>query len=566
MQFEERYANAFALLKEDSQSKPAVGEICSSYWTWLAESLGEIIRANGDTTAFIESNSDIINYGIAPQLVADAAATKAAIVDCDIESCRIKVHTVSMWLKDLLLKIRQGDKVEKLDRDYKTEDLKHRKLMNEIKETQDERRSKIENMYFKPTDPAKSLAELENTENMLLDNLRKKKEISKGVFLSAEQKREHVKQQVDLQKKLEFANSFINTLPNKDGSAEIKKMTKTIHDDLFVKAVDIETVLKKLKEELETVQKQSADMPLSEIENKITEELEYIRDITRLSAKRLAIDPFPFIRPEDKLLSLSALNKNLNQITEFDPQIFHNERVPLFGKPYVLLVPSTGNAIFDWKNNCIIMPTIAPGGNYMGSVSSGIIEYRLDVDEDKALLTSFNKMDEMKTVRSIIDLKAKLTKYYVIWMTSEYNGYRILSKEAKKWFEQEIGPSKNDIFTPLEFQSYIMTSMEFNKLFDEVTARIKEAEDAGKPAAPDDLWAASFLYYQQGKPEKSLPLLEEYVKARPEHLMGWYNLGFIAMKQMNRTVAREAFNTFCKMDTQSWWSKAVRDLMRNLGT
>jgi hypothetical protein len=48
--------------------------------------------------------------------------------------------------------------------------------------------------------------------------------------------------------------------------------------------------------------------------------------------------------------------------------------------------------------------------------------------------------------------------------------------------------------------------------------------------------------------------------------MGWYNLGFIAMKQMNRTLAKEAFNTFCKMDTQSWWSKAVRDLMRNLGS
>jgi len=565
MQFEEKYANALALLKEDSQSKQAIGEVCSSYWTWLAESLGEIIRANGDTTPFIEANSDIINFGIVPSLV-DAVAMRSTIVDCEMDSCRVQVRTISQWLQELLLKVRQGDKVEKLEREHKMEQLKHTKLMNEIKETQADRRSKIENMYFRPTDPAKQLTELENADSMLLDNLRKKKEISKGVFLSAEQKREHVKQQMDLQKKLEFANSFINTLPNKDGSAEVKKMTKTVHDDLFVKVVDSESALKKLKEELESVQKQSADMPLSEIENKITEELEYIRDLTRLSAKRLSIDPFPLIRPEDKLFSLSALNKNLNQITEFDPHIFHNERVPLFGRPYVLLVPATGNAIFDWKNNCIIMPTLAPGGNFMGSLATGIIEYRLDVDEDKALLTSFNKMEEMKAVRSIIELKAKLTKQYITWMTSEYNGYRILSKEAKKWFEQEIGPSKNDVFTPLEFQSYTMTSMEFNKLFDDVTARLKEAEETGAPAAPDDLWAASLLYYQQGKPEKALPLLEKYVEARPDHLMGWYNLGHIAMKQMNRTLARTAFNTFCKMDTQSWWSKAVRDHLRNLGT
>jgi tetratricopeptide (TPR) repeat protein len=563
MQFEERFANALGALKVDSQDRSAMNELCSPYWTWLAESLGKIICDNGDTKPFIDENVDLIDYGITS--LVDVSTVKPAISDCDISDCRIQVKTISQWLVDLLLKVRQGDKLDKLDREHKVQSLQHKKLQTEIKDLQAERRLKIENMYFRPTDPAKSLTELENTEKMQLDDIRKKKEISKGAFLTAEQKREHVRQQVELQKRLQFATTFVATLPSKEGSTEVKNMGKTL-EQLFIKLVEIESSMKKLADELEGLQKKTSEMHPSEIENRLTEEIEYVRDLVKLSAKRMGLEPFPLIRPEDKLFSLSVLAKNLNQITEFDPRIFKNDRVPLFGRPYVLLVPGTGNAIFDWKNNCIIMPTISPGGNFMGSLATGIIEYRLDVDEDKVMLTSYNQLPDLKTIRSIIQIKARLVKEYIIWMTSEYNGYRILSKESKNWFEYEIGPSKNEMFTPLEYQGYTMTSMEFNKLFDDIMERIKKAEEAGADPDPEDLWGGSLLHYQMGKPEKALPLIEQYMKVRPDHLMGWYNLGHVAMKQMNRTLAREAFNTFCKMDTQSWWSKVVRNHLRALGT
>jgi len=566
MEFKQQFASALKLLKEDPENKQPVAELSNSFWTWLAESLGEIIRENGDVNPFIDANVDLIDFGICPELV-DTAAVKAAVADCSMETCRIQVRTVSQWLKELMQKIRSGDKVEKLERDIKVEKLQHKKLLDEIGEIQRDRRSKIENMYFRPTDPAKSLAELENTEKLQLDSIRKKKDISKGAFLTVEQKREHMKQQLELQKKLDFAAAFINTLPNKDGSTEVKNLTKRI-EELFIKVVDVEAGLKKLTDELEIVQKKSSEMSTAEIETRVTEEIDYIRDLVKLSARRISIEPFPLARPEDKIFAMSMLLKSLNQITEFDPHIFHNDRVPLFGRPYVLLVPATGNAIYDWKNNCIILPTIPPGGNFMGSLATGIIEYRLDADEEKKILTSFNQLPDLKACRSIVQLKARLIKEYIIWMTSEYNGFRILSKESKNWFEHEIGPSKNDIFTPLEFQSYTMTGTEFNKLFDDITARLKEADESEGKIEPsaDDLWGGALLYYQQGKPEKACPLLEKLVQVQPQNAMAWYNLGFVAMKHMNKTLARTAFNAYCKMDTQSWWSKAARDQLRNLGT
>jgi len=566
MEFKEKFASALKTLKEDPENKQPVAEISTSFWAWLTDNLGEIIRENGDVNPFIDANTDLIDFGLCHELV-DIAAVKANIANASMEACRIKVQTMSEWLKELMQKIRSGDKVEKLEHEINIEKMHQKKLMDEISEIQSDRRAKIENMYFRPTDPAKSLAELENTEKMLLDDFRKKKEISKGAILSVEQKRDHAKQQIELKKKLEFAASFIATLPNKDGATEAKTLTKRI-EELFVKVVDVETGLKKLNKDLEEVQKKSSELSPAQIETAVSDKIMHIRDMVKLSARRMGIEPFPLVRPEDKTFAMSSLLASLNQITEFDPHIFHNDRVPFVGRPFVLLVPATGNAIFDFDTNSIILPIIVPGGNFMGSLATGIIEYRLDADEEKKILTSFNQLPDLKTCRSIVQLKARLTKEYIIWMTSEYNGYRILSKESKNWFEHEIGPSRNDIFTPLEFQGYTMTSMEFNKLFDDVTERLKEAEESEGKIQPtaDDLWAGALLLFQQGKADKACPLLEQLVKIQPDNKMAWYNLGFVAMKHMNRSLAREAFNTFCKMDTQSWWSKAARDQLRNLGT
>ena len=562
--FNEQFADSLELLKADSQDKKAVGTICSSYWSWLSDSLGALIRAKADIEPFLEENGDLINFGIHPNLV-DAAQIKAAIADCSTDSCRIEVRTAAQWLRELVRKTIEGEEQGHLQRDIDAVEAENRKVQSEIIRLRNDRRGRIMAMYSNAPEVGKSIDNLETVDDLLFESIKQKKAIAGGAFLSADQKREHVKHQIELQKKLDQSASYISMLPDKEGGpVEIKKIAKQM-EELFNKSAEIEMKLSRLSEKLVEVQKKQAKVPVSEIERKVTAEIDYMRDLTRLSARRLGLEAFPLIRAEDKVFSLSSLNKSLNQITEFDPHIFHNGRVPLFGRPYVLLMPGIGNGVFDYKNNCIILPVIAPGGNFMGSLSTGIIDYRLDADEDKTLLTSYNQLPDLKNVRSIIQLKANLTKDYITWMTSEYKGFRILSKEAKNWFEYEVGPSKNDIYTPLEFQSYVMSSMEFKKLLDGVEERLKAlGEDETGPA--DDLWAGAILYYQQGKNDKSCALLEKLVKIQPENLMAWYNLGFVAMKMMNRTLAKGAFEEFCKKDTQSWWSKVARDHLRTLAS
>jgi len=562
--FSETFAEPLKQLKANSEDKSAIGRISSSYWSWLSDSIGVLIRAKADITPFLEENSDLINFGIHPELV-DTAKTKAAIADGNTDSSRIKVQTATQWISELVQKIREGEEQGHLQRDIDTVEEDNRKVQSEIIRLRNDRRKRIMAMYSNAPEAVKSTDNLEAIDDLNFESIKQKRAISAGAFLSADQKREHVKQQLELQKKLDYANNYISMLPDREGGpVEMRKLMKQL-DELFSRSADIEIKLKKLYEKLQEVQKKQARVPVGEIELKVTDELDYMRDLTRLAAKRIGLDAFPLVQPEDKVFSLSSLNASLNQITEFDPHIFKNGRVPLFGRPYVLLMPGIGNGIFDYKNNCIILPVIAPQGNFMGSLATGIIDYRLDADEDKALLTSYNQLPDLKDVRSIITLKASLTKDYIMWMTFEYKGLRKLSKEAKNWFEYEVGPSKNDIYTPLEFQSYVMSSADFKKMLDGIEERLKElGEDQIGP--PDDLWAGALLYYQQGKNDKCCALLEKLVKVQPENLMAWYNLGFVAMKLMNRTLAKESFEEFCRKDTQSWWSKVARDHLRTLAS
>ncbi|MDR2728153.1 MAG: hypothetical protein LBB56_03405, partial [Chitinispirillales bacterium] len=435
--FSEQFAEPIGQLKADSQDKKASSAICSSYWSWLSASIGVLIRSKADITPFLEENSDLINFGIHPDLV-DAAKTKAAIANCNIDSCRIKVRTATQWISELVQKIREGEEQGRLQKDIEAVEDENRKVQTEIIRLRNERRKRIMVMYSNTPEASKSADNLETIDDLNFESIKQKKAISAGAFLSVDQKREHVKQQLELQKKLDYAASYISMLPDKEGGpSEMKKLVKQL-DEFFGRSAEIEIKLKKLYEKLQEVQKKQARVPVGEIELKVTDELDYMRDLTRLAAKRIGLEAFPLIRGEDKVFSLNSLNASLNQITEFDPYIFKNGRVPLFGRPYVLLMPGIGNGVFDYKNNCIVLPVIAPGGNFMGSLANGIIDYRLDADEDKALLTSYNQLPDLKNVRSIIALKASLTKDYITWMTSEYKGFRILSKEAKNWFEYEV--------------------------------------------------------------------------------------------------------------------------------
>ena len=197
----------------------------------------------------------------------------------------------------------------------------------------------------------------------------------------------------------------------------------------------------------------------------------------------------------------------------------------------------------------------------MTSIATAIIEYRLDVDIDKNLLTSYQKLPEQKGKRSLYALRSSLTKDYIKWMNSEYFGFKVLDKDIRDWFEHEIAPSKTDIFCPPQYQTFALSSEEFRDMLNETEKKVKEA--TSNPAE-EDLWKTCILQYQQGKFKESYKYINELLAIYPEHLFGYYNLGIIGMKIAHKQDAIKGFKEFMKRNPQSWWASIARDHIRRL--
>lgn len=556
MHFNERFLSSINKLKTDPLDQKAAFEIGAEYWFWLSDTLCSLFREKKNIGAFLKENSDLIDFGIHSSLVS-TNQTRLEICDCELSSSSVPVITVSQWITDLILRIRQGSEKLQLEKEIRLHEIQKHRLEGEVLNLQKKRRERIESAP--EVSNSKLEEKMETMDNLQFEIFRTKKDMVKGVFLTAQQRRDHHDREKQFEKDLKTAAVSFSSVADKEFVADVRKISKMI-EQLFSKIIESEIAIREKKAEIESLRKKTSVIHITEIENGIKREIDDLRSSVKLSAKRENLSDFPLVRPGDKFFSFKTLKSSLEQIMEFDPHIFRNSRVQLFGKPYVLLVPGRGSAVYDWKINCIILPLIAPGGNFMASLARGMIDYRLEVDESRMLLNSFNQLPDLKNVRSFAQQKSQLIRDYIIWMTSEFKGHRILSKTVKDWFEREIAPSQSEIWAPFEYQWYSLNSAEYKEKLASLAPRIEN------PSLSDieDLWAASILYYQKGDFSKSAELLSALVQKKPNHLMAWYNLGFISLKNLDPDQAKHAFGIFCSMNPQSWWARVAQNHMRNL--
>jgi tetratricopeptide (TPR) repeat protein len=163
-------------------------------------------------------------------------------------------------------------------------------------------------------------------------------------------------------------------------------------------------------------------------------------------------------------------------------------------------------------------------------------------------------------VKSLFQLKSKLSKDYITWMTSEYKGFRVLPSTVKKWFDHEIAPNRTEIFTPPHYQQFALSTADFKKMAEQTEKRLSDLEKASE----EDLWAGSIFNYQQGNNKRAIELLNALLRKNPEHAFAYFNLGQICIKDMRKQEAINAFAEFTRRKTQSWWTTLARDLMRQL--
>ena len=557
MKFNENATGILEKLRENPLDPGCARDARALYWNFLEEGIVECVRRKTDVQSFLAQNFDFVNYGMTSQVLGKPSVAGPAKAPEQTVVPPIRIFTMAEWLSDAYTKIMAGDKKEKLEMEIRQTGLQIKRTERDINALLRQRKDGIVAALLKTGAPADlspqlqaNLDTMEQADKLFRNNAKIKKTISKGAFLSVKDRRSYCDQEKEYGALAEHIEKFLSTLETREAIATIKHYSVQINESCG-KIIDCEDAIDKKRRDISDLAKKQMEISPLEVEAEFRKELEYVRDLVKLSANRLHCESCPVLRPEDKYFSMAELCSCLDRVIEFDPAIFNNSRVGIFGIPSVLFVPGGGNAVYDWKNNLIIVPMVPPAGGFMASIAFGMIEYRLDVDEDKQLLDSYNKLPRHKDVKSIFSLKNELTEDYITWMTSEYKGYKVLPKEIRKWFEHEIAPDKNEISMPLELRPFLLAGEAFTAACKNVEAGIKD----GLASGPENvLWQSGILNYQQGKFERSLEFFKAALAKNPGHIGALFNAGQTCMKLMRKQEAVDLFNEYYKRNPQSWWA------------
>ncbi len=562
MKFENNDLKAIKTYLDDPTDQLTICQLGSIYWSSVINNICEIIHNEENVDQFLDKENDFINAGIIDKILENSNDIRTSIKINTHSYNHLKIHDTTSWVKFIINKINAGDKKDLLKVDMINLQSQQEKIDNEIGSAFQNRKDYLLKIFSENLDKKmiSYINNLDSVDTLNFKNMHTKNDISKGAFLSIQKRRDLVLSINKFKQENAKRENFFSSIKSSDVQKKMRLYTNLLND-LFKKSINLDDVLEKKEEEIEETEKEQLSLSAIEVENRVQMELEYLRDLVKLSAKRLHMEGCSILRPQNKFFTKKDVCSCFDKILEFDPQIFNNNRVAIFNKPSVLIIPGEGNGLYDWKNNVFIIPMFPPAGNFMASVATAAIEYRLDVDEDKILIYSYQKLPEQKNIRSMIALREHLTKDYLKWMTSEYQGFKILNKNSRKWFEQEIAPSKNDIFTPPQYKPFSLSAKVFTNLLKTAQAAIKE-----KSPSPlkEDLWVAALLLYHQGKFHESFNYINELLTLYPEHIFGYYNLGIVGMKTHQKQDAIKGFSEFIKRNPQSWWASVAKDHMRRL--
>lgn len=394
-------------------------------------------------------------------------------------------------------------------------------------------------------------------DDMKYNILINQKQISTGKFLDVQVKRELADKIKEHGKLILAFKNLISELKNPSVEKEILSITDEI-EALIAEIVEIESKKRKKEEALNSLVNQTATLSPQEVEASINEVLDYFKGLMTLCGKRVKVEPFSVLSGKAKPVTAASLKKVITMIEEFDPKVFKNDRVKYLGLPKFVIIPGYGNSLYDWKNNAILVPTM-PYGRLDESLFSGVVEYKLDMDDDKMLLMSYNKIEDNKGIKSHLRLKEKFAKDYAIYMGQEIKGYKVMGKELRNWFNHEIAPNRFEIKIPLEFDPISMSQENFTQLQYKLKSTIEN-----KTATRKEFYGMGIIESYNEAYDKAIECFKKAVELDPLFLDALYNLATTYVKKSMRKEAAQCFAEYIKKSPQNWWTGVCQEHLMKL--
>ncbi len=545
-------------------------DLNSLFWEKVYDLVREAACGGEATSIDLSQYEDLFNFGIMdPSLLEDSEKAVEAIKAENTPVQNEEIFSFIEWITYQYRRLLNFDKREHLKKEIELNRKEIQRKERDIEKLVDEREE-----YF--INSAKSVLASKGSLNSgifnkLISRFRKiytldalNKEISQinysvsqGKFLISDQKRDLVAKKKEYEKGMYAFESLITELREKEHIQKIKNFCEDVN--LLVNEVIMMNAREiKFEEDLDNLKNEQLSLSPIEVEAKINGVLDYLKDMMILSSKRLRAEPLAVLTGKFKPVTKKALADILKHVEEFDPKVFNNERVQYMGPPKFVIVPGYGNGLYDWKNNALIIPTI-PYKKIEDAVYMAIVEYKLDVDEEKTMINSFNKIENYRGIRSLFGLKDRFAKDYSIFMGQETKGYKVLDKPVRIWFAYEIAPSRHEVKIPIKLTSTLMKADEWKELIEDYQART-----AFEDATAIDFYGMGLIHAQEEEFEEAIEMFKKSVEVDPDFLDGYFNLGIICMKKFKKQDAIQAFAQFIKRNPQSYWTGVCQEHIMRL--
>jgi len=384
------------------------------WWTMLTQGIGDALRSGGDVAGFLSAEKDFFDAGLIPEI---ASGFTRAELFAGADASPLRVFSVGDLILSTVARVTSGDRRAQLERELLALRQELRSAESELVELQSARADVLAPECGSDRSMTLWLAELPDTDALIRRNLADKRRMAKGAIFAVEERRDLAAREQALAKQTRRSEGFLSQIRAVDAKRKAHDVCTAVASCIERAVVADEAVFRKVGE-IEKLSKEQRAMSPAEIDAGITKELDYLKEVVKLAARRQHTEQCPFLRPGSKPFTAQVVTDSLSRVLEFDPMLMRNDRVNLFGKPSVLLVPGCGNGMYDWKNNLLILPLVPPGGAHMASVAAAFIEYRLDVDEDHRLMNAYSALPDQKGIRSQVTIRENLTRDYVRYRLS----------------------------------------------------------------------------------------------------------------------------------------------------
>jgi len=175
--------------------------------------------------------------------------------------------------------------------------------------------------------------------------------------------------------------------------------------------------------------------------NFLAEKTAFLKNIFAQITEHNHIEPILFmIRKIHENLPDSVF-KVMADFADADADIFNNKKVEESGYPSILLVPGSGNGIYNARAGMLVFPMV-PLNDFNETVVNAMVLYRLENDRNGDLRNSFHNRNKYKKEDFSL-LQSSLIKEYLIYILNPQSRKKVMDKETYDWFMAEIAPEKD---------------------------------------------------------------------------------------------------------------------------